>query len=210
LARRGKRGARLDPSPRLCDVPAGLKTKKSVSEGNGVDEAVVPLLDPGRGLPSRATFGRSPATIGHKAAVIPRWGFTTRRRGGVTCTLRRCSAATAEFFHAMASRKLIRSRSGHSSIALPICSSHVRRGLNDLAKSKAPIAVEILKRIAALYGIEERVRGKSATEGWRCVRRTAARPSGHGDATAPARSGGHGRLAVARRRHRGNGRETHH
>jgi transposase len=40
----------------------------------------------------------------------------------------------------------------------------VRRGFYDLAKSKAPIAVETLKRIAALYEIEERVRGKSATD----------------------------------------------
>jgi len=40
----------------------------------------------------------------------------------------------------------------------------VRRGFYDLAKTKAPIAVETLKRIAALYQIEERVRGKSAAE----------------------------------------------
>jgi transposase len=40
----------------------------------------------------------------------------------------------------------------------------LRRGFYDLAKSKAPIAVETLKRIAALYEIEERIRGKSAAE----------------------------------------------
>jgi hypothetical protein len=40
----------------------------------------------------------------------------------------------------------------------------VRRGFYDLAKSKAPIAVETLKRIAAFYEIEERVRGKSAAD----------------------------------------------
>ena len=40
----------------------------------------------------------------------------------------------------------------------------MRRGFYDLAKSKAPIAVETLKRIAALYEIEERVRGKSAAD----------------------------------------------
>jgi hypothetical protein len=40
----------------------------------------------------------------------------------------------------------------------------VRRGFYDLAKTKAPIAVETLKRIAALYEIEERVRGKSAVD----------------------------------------------
>jgi transposase len=40
----------------------------------------------------------------------------------------------------------------------------VRRGFYDLAKSKAPIAIETLKRIAALYEIEEQVRGKSAAD----------------------------------------------
>jgi transposase len=51
-----------------------------------------------------------------------------------------------------------------ASITLAFCWSHVRRGFYDLAKSKAPIAVETLKRIAALYDVEERVRGKSAAD----------------------------------------------
>jgi transposase len=40
----------------------------------------------------------------------------------------------------------------------------VRRGFYHLAKTKAPIATETLRRIAALYEIEARVRGKSATD----------------------------------------------
>jgi hypothetical protein len=40
----------------------------------------------------------------------------------------------------------------------------VRRGFYDLAKAKAPIAMETLQRIAALYEIEARVRGKSAAD----------------------------------------------
>ena len=40
----------------------------------------------------------------------------------------------------------------------------MRRGFYDLAKSKAPIATETLRRIAALYEIEARVRGKSAAD----------------------------------------------
>jgi hypothetical protein len=51
----------------------------------------------------------------------------------------------------------------------------VRRGFYDLAKSKAPIAVETLKRIAALYEIEERVRGKSA-EDRLVLRQTESKP----------------------------------
>ena len=51
----------------------------------------------------------------------------------------------------------------------------MRRGFYDLAKTKAPIATEALKRIAALYEIEARVRGKSATER-RNVRQHESRP----------------------------------
>ncbi len=40
----------------------------------------------------------------------------------------------------------------------------MRRGFYDLAKTKAPIAVETLRRIAALYEIEARIRGKSAAD----------------------------------------------
>ncbi len=40
----------------------------------------------------------------------------------------------------------------------------MRRGFYDLAKAKAPIAIEALQRIGALYEIEAHVRGKTATE----------------------------------------------
>ena len=40
----------------------------------------------------------------------------------------------------------------------------MRRGFYDLAKTKAPIAMEALRRIAALYAIEERIRGKSPAD----------------------------------------------
>ena len=51
-------------------------------------------------------------------------------------------------------------------MTLAFCWSHVRRGFYDLAKAKAPIAMEALRRIAALYEIEERVRGKTPLTGW--------------------------------------------
>ena len=40
----------------------------------------------------------------------------------------------------------------------------MRSGFYDLAKTNAPIAAETLRRIAALYQIEARVRGKSAMQ----------------------------------------------
>jgi hypothetical protein len=51
----------------------------------------------------------------------------------------------------------------------------VRRGFYDLAKTKAPIAVETLKRIAALYKIDDRVRGKSAADR-RALRQAESKP----------------------------------
>ena len=56
------------------------------------------------------------------------------------------------------------SKSADPAVTLAFCWSHVRRGFYDLAKAKAPIAIEALKRIAALYAIEADIRGKTATE----------------------------------------------
>ena len=48
---------------------------------------------------------------------------------------------------------------------LAFCWSHVRRGFYDLAKGgAAPIATEVLTRIAALYRIEDDIRGLSPAE----------------------------------------------
>jgi hypothetical protein len=50
-------------------------------------------------------------------------------------------------------------------ITLAFCWAHVRRGFFEIArKGNAPIAAQALLRIAALYRIEENIRGKSAEE----------------------------------------------
>ncbi|MXP65958.1 IS66 family transposase [Roseomonas sp. M0104] len=50
-------------------------------------------------------------------------------------------------------------------VTLAFCWSHVRRGFFDLARSgAAPIATEVLQRIAALYAIEAEIRGRPAPE----------------------------------------------
>jgi hypothetical protein len=54
--------------------------------------------------------------------------------------------------------------------------AHVRRGFFDLAKGgAAPIATEVLQRIAALYAIEAEIRGRSAAERLE-VRQARSRP----------------------------------
>jgi hypothetical protein len=60
-------------------------------------------------------------------------------------------------------------------VTLAFCWAHVRRGFYDLAKTKAPIAMEALKRIAALYQIEADVRGQSAADR-RAARQAESKP----------------------------------
>ena len=52
-------------------------------------------------------------------------------------------------------------KDGREGATLVYCWSHVRRGFFDLTKKQtAPIAAEALRRIAALYAIEDTIRGK--------------------------------------------------
>ena len=61
-------------------------------------------------------------------------------------------------------------------VSLAFCWSHVRRRFYELAQSgPAPIASEALTRIAALYRIEDDIRGRSAEER-RAVRQERSRP----------------------------------
>jgi hypothetical protein len=72
-------------------------------------------------------------------------------------------------------KKFAGAKSIEASVTLAFCWSHVRRGFYDLAKAKAPIATETLQRIAALYEIEARVRGKSPADRL-AVRHAESRP----------------------------------
>ena len=131
------------------------------------DETVVPVLDPGRGRTKQGYFwaiarddrpwggGDAPAVVYNYA---PGRGHTHANAllGGYRGILQ-CDGYAAY-------KKVAGPRSSDPSITLAFCWSHVRRGFYDLAKTKAPIAIETLKRIAVLYEIEERVRGKSAAD----------------------------------------------
>src|SRR5208283_4829774 len=74
-----------------------------------------------------------------------------------------------------AHKKLGGSKSADPSVTPAFCRAHVRRGFYDLAKTKAPIATEALKRIAALYEIEADIRGRSAADR-RAVRQAESKP----------------------------------
>jgi transposase len=131
------------------------------------DETVVPVLDPGRGRTKQGYFwaiarddrpwgGGDPPAVVYNYAPGRGHAHANALLGGYRGILQ-CDGYAAY-------KKVAGPRFADPSITLAFCWSHVRRGFYDLAKTKAPIAVETLKRIAALYEIEERVRGKSAAE----------------------------------------------
>jgi transposase len=72
-------------------------------------------------------------------------------------------------------KKLGGSKAAEPGVTLAFCWAHVRRGFYDLAKTKAPIATEALRRIAALYEIEARIRGNSAADR-QIVRQAESKP----------------------------------
>src|SRR5277367_6299964 len=132
-----------------------------------VDETVVPVLDPGRGRTKKGYFwtiarddrpwgGSTPPAVVYSYAPGRGHIHADALLGGYRGILQ-CDGYAAYKKFAGPARDAQR-------VTLVFCWSHVRRGFYDLAKTKAPIATETLQRIAALYEIETRVRGKSAAD----------------------------------------------
>jgi transposase len=151
----------------VAPVVARLREMMLASTRVFADETVVPVLDPGRGRTKQGYFwaiarddrpwgGSQPPAVVYSYA--PGRGHTHANTllGGYRGILQ-CDGYPAY-------KKFAGSKSAETSVTLAFCWSHVRRGFYDLAKAKAPIAMEALQRIAALYEIEARVRGKSAND----------------------------------------------
>ena len=131
------------------------------------DETVVPVLDPGRGRTKQGYFwaiarddrpwgGSQPPAVVYSYAPGRGHIHANALLGGYRGILQ-CDGYAAY-------KKFGGSKSADPPVTLAFCWSHVRRGFYDLAKTKAPIAMEALERIAALYAIEARIRGNSAAE----------------------------------------------
>jgi hypothetical protein len=131
------------------------------------DETVVPVLDPGRGRTKQGYFwaiarddrpwaGDQPPAVVYSYAPGRGHIHAHALLGGYRGILQ-CDGYAAY-------KKFGGSKSADPAVTLAFCWSHVRRGFYDLAKAKAPIAIEALKRIAALYAIEADIRGKSAAD----------------------------------------------
>jgi transposase len=163
----------------ITPVVARLREILLASSRIFVDETVVPVLDPGRGRTKKGYFwaiarddrpwgGSTPPAVvynyapgrGHIHADVLLGGY----RGILQCD----GYAAYKKFAGVAR--------DDPSVTLVFCWSHVRRGFYDLAKTGAsPIATEALKRIAALYEIEARVRGEDPAAR-RAMRQTESRP----------------------------------
>ena len=143
------------------------------------DETGMPVLDPGRGKTKKGfawaiarddrPWGGSdpPAVVFHYA---PGRGAEHARDllAGYTGLLQ-CDGYTAY-------KTLAAPKTGGEVATLVYCWAHVRREFYDLAKNKtAPIAEEALRRIAALYAIEDTIRGKPPKVR-RAARQTRSRP----------------------------------
>jgi transposase len=148
-------------------VVARLREMMLASTRIFADETVVPVLDPGRGRTKQGYFwaiarddrpwgGSQPPAVVYSYAPGRGHIHANRLLGGYRGILQ-CDGYAAY-------KKFAGSKSVEPSVTLAFCWSHVRRGFYDLAKAKAPIATETLQRIAALYAIEARVRGKSAAD----------------------------------------------
>lgn len=145
----------------LTPVYERLKQLLLASEKLVVDETSVPVLDPGRGVTKKGFFwtiarddrpwcGPDPPAVAFTYAP----GRSAKYGHALLADYRgivQCDGYSAY-------KSLDRSR-----IQLAFCWTHLRRQFYEIAKAgDAPIANEALARIAALYAIEDNIRGVEA------------------------------------------------
>ena len=132
-----------------------------------VDETMAPVLDPGRGRVKKGFFwaiARDDRPWGETDPPAVAYIYAAGRGAVHALKLLDRYRGIVQCDGYAAYKKFAGSKSVEPSVTLAFCWSHVRRGFYDLAKAKAPIAMETLQRIAALYEIEARVRGNSPAD----------------------------------------------
>ena len=156
----------------VAPLVARLREMMLASTRIFADETVVPVLDPGRGRTKQGYFwaiarddrpwaGDQPPAVVYSYAPGRGHIHANALLGGYRGILQCDGYAAYKKFGGSRSGD---SKSGDPAVTLAFCWSHVRRGFYDLAKAKAPIAIEALKRIAALYAIEADIRGQTAPD----------------------------------------------
>jgi transposase len=129
------------------------------------DETVVPVLDPGRGRTKQGYFwaiGRDDRPWGSSEPPAVVYSYAPGRAHAHAARLLGSYRGILQCDGYAAYKALGGARTNDGAVTLAFCWSHVRRGFYDLAKAHAPVALEALRRIGALYKIEERIRGKDA------------------------------------------------
>ena len=134
-----------------------------------VDETRAPVLDPGRGRTKTGYFWAlarddrpwgctDPPAVVYSYAPGRGTEHAVRLLDGY-CGIVQCDGYAA--YKQLAERQ----RRAGNAVTLAFCWAHWRRRFYEIAKSgPAPIASEALERIAALYAIEDKIRGQSAEE----------------------------------------------
>jgi len=154
----------------LAPLYERLKENLLSSARLAVDETPLPVLDPGRGRTKTGYFwsmARDDRPFGGKGPPAVVYTYATGRGGVHLHTLLKDYRGIVQCDGYAPYKKLPEDR-----ITLAFCWAHARRPFFDLArKGNAPIATQVLLRIAQLYRIEEKIRGKSAEE--RCIVRQA-------------------------------------
>ncbi len=139
-----------------------------------VDETPVPVLDPGRGKTKQGYFwamARDDRPWGGTDPPAVFYAYAPGRGGEHLENLLGSYRGIVQCDGYAPYKKLPADR-----IMVAFCWSHLRRGFFDLAKrGDAPIAIEALARIAAIYEIEAKARGQSA-EARRDIRQAQAAP----------------------------------
>ena len=130
------------------------------------DETMMTMLDPGRGKTRQGYFwviARDDRAWGGSEPPAVIYQYAPGR--GIPMRMLCSAATTGSTMRRLRGLQAIR-RPGSSdpSVTLAFCWSHVRRGFYDLAKTKSPIAIETLRRIAALYHIEAESAAKTRAD----------------------------------------------
>jgi transposase len=163
----------------LTPVVARLRELMLCSARIFADETVVPVLDPGRGRTKQGYFwaiARDDRPWGGNDAPAVVYSYAPGRGHIHATTLLGGFRGILQCDGYAAYKKLADGKAAGQTVTIAFCWSHVRRGFYDLAKTgAAPIASEALRRIAALYEIDARVRGKSSAERL-AVRQAETRP----------------------------------
>ena len=152
----------------LAPVTARLKQIVLASARIFADEAVVPVLDPGRGRTREGYFWAiarddRPWGSSDPPAVVYTYAPGRGHEHGRALLGTYRGILQVDGYAAYKTLAGPGGKTGPSMLAF--CWSHVRRGFYDLARGgTAPVASEALERIAALYRIEAEIRGLGPAE----------------------------------------------